>query len=107
MNINKFTQKSMQAVQDCEKLAFEYGNQEIDEEHLIVALLRQDDSLFAKLITKMEIQLSYFTNRAEADLEKKTKVSGGNGQHYISSALNKVLISAEDEVENATQSKAQ
>ena len=97
MNINKFTQKSMQAVQDCEKLAFEYGNQEIDEEHLIVALLRQDDSLFAKLITKMEIQLSYFTNRAEADLEKKTKVSGGNGQHYISSALNKVLISAEDE----------
>ena len=51
MNINKFTQKSMQAVQDCEKLAYQYGNQEIDQEHLIVALLHQEDSLFAKLIT--------------------------------------------------------
>ena len=56
MNINKFTQKSMQAVQDCEKLAYQYGNQEIDQEHLIVALLHQEDSLFAKLITKMDIQ---------------------------------------------------
>ena len=95
MNINKFTQKSMQAVQDCEKLAYEYGNQEIDQEHLLYALLTQEDSLIAKLITKMEIQLEYFTERAQQALEKKTKVSGGN--LYISNALNKVLISAEDE----------
>lgn len=73
MNINKFTQKSMQAVQDCEKLAYQYGNQEIDQEHLIVALLHQEDSLFAKLITKMDIQLEYFENRAVQTLEKKVK----------------------------------
>ncbi len=85
----------MQAVQDCEKLAYEYGNQEIDQEHLLYALLTQEDSLIAKLITKMEIQLEYFTERAQQALEKKTKVSGGN--LYISNALNKVLISAEDE----------
>ena len=97
MNINKFTQKSMQAVQDCEKLAYQYGNQEIDQEHLIVALLHQEDSLFAKLITKMDIQLEYFENRAVQTLEKKIKVSGGNGQLYVSNALNKVLVSAEDE----------
>ncbi len=98
MNINKFTQKSMQAVQDCEKLAYEYGNQEIDQEHLLAALLRQEDSLLAKLITKMEIQLEYFSNRVDQDLEKKVKVSGsGAGQHYVSNALNKVLVSAEDE----------
>lgn len=96
MNINKFTQKSMQAVQDCEKLAYEYGNQEIDQEHLLYALLTQEDSLFAKLITKMEIQLTYFTDSAKSALEKKTKVSGG-GQRYISNALNQVLINAEDE----------
>lgn len=95
MNINKFTQKSMQAVQNCEKLAYEYGNQEIDQEHLLYALLTQEDSLIAKLITKMEIQLDYFTDRAQQALEKKTKVSGGN--LYISNALNKVLIHAEDE----------
>ena len=95
MNINKFTQKSMQAVQDCEKLAYEYGNQEIDQEHLLYALVTQEDSLIAKLITKMEIQLEYFTERAHQALEKKTKVSGGN--LYISNALNKVLIRAEDE----------
>ena len=85
----------MQAVQNCEKLAYEYGNQEIDQEHLLYALLTQEDSLIAKLITKMEIQLEYFTERAQQALEKKTKVSGGN--LYISNALNKVLISAEDE----------
>ena len=97
MNINKFTQKSMQAVQDCEKLAYQYGNQEIDQEHLIVALLHQENSLFAKLITKMDIQLEYFENRAVQTLEKKVKVFGGNGQLYVSNALNKVLVSAEDE----------
>ncbi len=96
MNINKFTQKSMQAVQECEKLAYEYGNQEIDQEHLLYALLTQEDSLFAKLITKMEIQLTYFVDSAKQALEKKTKVSGG-GQLYISNDLNKVLINAEDE----------
>ena len=85
----------MQAVQNCEKLAYEYGNQEIDQEHLLYALLTQEDSLIAKLITKMEIQLDYFTDRAQQALEKKTKVSGGN--LYISNALNKVLIHAEDE----------
>ncbi len=96
MNINKFTQKSMQAVQDCEKLAYEYGNQEIDQEHLLYALLTQEDSLLAKLVTKMEIQVQYFIDSARQALEKKTKVSGG-GQLYISNALNKVLVSAEDE----------
>ena len=84
MNINKFTQKSMQAVQDCEKLAYQYGNQEIDQEHLIVALLHQEDSLFAKLITKMDIQLEYFENRAVQTLEKGTCKrrgrSKGNGR---------------------------
>ena len=71
MNINKFTQKSMQAVQDCEKLAYQYGNQEIDQEHLIVALLHQEDSLFAKLITKMDIQLEYFEKQSSSDTCKK------------------------------------
>ena len=85
----------MQAVQDCEKLAYEYGNQEIDQEHLLYALLTQEDSLIAKLITKMEIQLEYFTERAQQALEKKTKVSGSN--LYISNKLNKKLISAENE----------
>ena len=77
MNISKFTQKSVQAVQDCEKLAYEYGNQEIDQEHLLLALLTQEDSLLAQLITKMEIQLTYFTDRVKQAVEKKTKVSGG------------------------------
>ena len=96
MNISKFTQKSVQAVQDCEKLAYEYGNQKIDQEHLLLALLTQEDSLLAQLITKMEIQLTYFTDRVKQAVEKKTKVSGG-GQVYISNALNQVLIYAEDE----------
>ena len=99
MNISKFTQKSVQAVQDCEKLAYEYGNQEIDQEHLLLALLTQEDSLLAQLITKMEIQLTYFTDRVKQAVEKKTKVSGG-GQVYISNALNQVLIYAEDEAKS-------
>ena len=86
----------MQAIQDAEKLSFEYGNQEIDQEHLLMALLRQEDSLLSGLITKMEIQLPYFTDRVEQDLKKKVKVSG-NVQHYASAALNQVLINAEDE----------
>lgn len=96
MNIQKFTQKSLQAVQDCEKIAYEYGNQEIDQEHLLYALLTQEDSLIRKLVTKMEIQAEYFQNRVEQGLEKRVKVSGG-GQLYVSSALNKVLVGAEDE----------
>ncbi len=95
MNIQKFTQKSMQAIQDCEKLAYEYGNQEIEQEHLLVALLRQDDGLIPKLIEKMEINKQHFMDNAERHLAKRVKVSGG--QIYIGQMLNKVLITAEDE----------
>ena len=96
MNINKFTQKSLQAVEGCQKLAFEYGNQEIEQEHLLYSLLTMEDSLISKLIEKMEIQLQYFTNQAEALLAKRTKVQGG--QPYVGQDLNKVLISAENEL---------
>ena len=96
MNINKFTQKSMEAVQNCEKLAYEYGNQQIDQPHLLYSLLTLEDSLIMKLITKMGIQGDMFKNEAKQVIEKLTKVSGG-GQLYISNDLNKVLINAEDE----------
>ena len=96
MNINKFTQKSMEAVQNCEKLAYEYGNQEIDQEHLLYSLLTIEDSLIAKLVEKMEIHLPSFIERAKKALEQKTKVSG-DVQLMISQSLNKVLVSAEDE----------
>ena len=96
MNINKFTQKSIQAVQGCEKLAYEYGNQQIGQEHLLVSLLQLEDSLILKLITKMEISGEQFLNEAEQILNKMPKVSGG-GQVYINNDLNKVLINAEDE----------
>ncbi|MCD2493055.1 ATP-dependent chaperone ClpB [Lacrimispora sp. NSJ-141] len=96
MNINKFTQNSLQAVQNCEKLAYEYGNQEIDQEHLLSSLLSLDDSLIKKLIVKMEIQPEYFVNRVDEALNKKVKVSG-DSKLYVSSDLNKVLINAEDE----------
>lgn len=95
MNISKFTQKSMQAVNDCEKLAYEYGNQEIEQEHLLYSLLTQEDSLILKLIEKMEINKEHFLNNAEEHLKKRVKVSGG--QVYIGQNLNKVLINAEDE----------
>ena len=95
MNIQKFTQKSMEAIQDCEKLAYEYGNQEIEQEHLLVALLQQEDGLILKLIEKMEIQKEHFVDNAIRHLEARAKVSGG--QVYVGQALNKVLISAEDE----------
>ena len=95
MNIQKFTQKSVQAVQSCEKLAYEYGNQEIEQEHLLYSLLILEDSLILKLVEKMEIQKEHFLNRAEAALQKRTKVQGG--QVYVGQDLNKVLISAEDE----------
>ena len=95
MNISKFTQKSMEAVQGCEKLAYEYGNQEIEQEHLLYSLLTIEDSLILKLIEKMEIQKQHFVNRVEQALRQRTKVQGG--QVYIGQYLNKVLISAEDE----------
>ena len=95
MNINKFTQNSMQAVQGCEKVAYEYGNQEIEQEHLLYALVTQNDSLILKLLEKMEIQKELFINRVEEALRKRTKVQGG--QVYIGQDLNKALIHAEDE----------
>ncbi len=95
MNISKFTQNSIQAVERCEKLAYEYGNQEIEQEHLLYSLLTIEDSLILKLIEKMEIQKEYFVNRVKQALEKRVKVQGG--QVYIGQYLNKVLISAEDE----------
>ena len=95
MNINKFTQKSMQAVEGCEKLAYEYGNQEIEQEHLLYSLLTIEDSLISKLVEKMEIQKDHFVQRVQEALEKRTKVQGG--KVYIGEHLNKVLIHAEDE----------
>ena len=95
MNINKFTQKSMEAVQRCEKLAYEYGNQEIDQEHFLYSLLTIEESLIAKLIDKMEINRDQFVSQTQQLIEKKPKVSGG--QVYISKSLNEVLVSAEDE----------
>ena len=95
MNIQKFTQNSLQAVQSCEKVAYEYGNQEISQEHLLYALLTQDDSLILKLLEKMNIQKEFFINRVEQALNKRAKVQGG--QIYMSQDLNQVLIHAEDE----------
>ena len=95
MNISKFTQKSVQAVQDLEKIAYEYGNQEIEEEHLLYALLTQEDSLILKLIEKMEIQKEYFIDTVKKALDAKVKVSGG--QLHFGQYLNKALVSAEDE----------
>lgn len=98
MNINKFTQKSMEAVKNCEKLAYEYGNQQIEQEHLLCSLLTVEDSLILKLITKMNIQKEAFLNETAKAIGKLPKVSGG--QLYISNDLNKVLISAEDEAKS-------
>ena len=92
MNINKFTQKSLQAVQDCEKVALEYGNQEIEQEHLLYALLVQDDSLILKLMEKMGIDKNAMVNRVEEAIRKRTKVQGG--QQYVGQDLNKALIHA-------------
>ena len=95
MNISKFTQKSLQAVQDLEKTAYEFGNQEVEQEHLLYNLLHQEDSLILKLIEKMEIQKEHFLDRIEQALNARTKVSGG--QPYIGQYLNKALVTAEDE----------
>ena len=95
MNISKFTQKSMKAVEGCEKLAIEYGNQEIEQEHLLYSLLTIEDSLISKLIEKMEINLQYFTNCVEQAVQKRVKVQGG--QLQVGPDLNKALLRAEDE----------
>ena len=95
MNLSKFTQKSIEAVNGCEKLAYEFGNQEVDQEHLLYSLLTIEDSLILKLIEKMEINKEHFVDRSRQALQKKTKVSGG--QLYMSQSLNQVLITAEDE----------
>ena len=95
MNISKFTQKSLQAVQALEKTAYDFGNQEIEQEHLLYNLLHQDDSLILKMIEKMEINKEHFLNRVETALNDRVKVSGG--QPYIGQYLNKALINAEDE----------
>ena len=95
MNIQKFTQKSIEAVNNCEKVAMDYGNQEIEQEHLLYSLLTIEDSLIIKLIEKMGISKESFIQRVEQGLAKRTKVSGGNP--YVGQYLNKVLLSAEDE----------
>ena len=98
MNISKFTQKSIEAVQNLEKVAYSYGNQEIEQEHLLYSLLKQEDSLILKLIEKMDINKDYFINTVEKALDEKVKVSGGElrfGQY-----LNKALVNAEDEAKS-------
>ena len=95
MNIQKFTQKSIEAINSCEKIAMDYGNQEIEQEHLLMALLRQENGLIPSLISKMNIDVAQFTNAVDAALQARVKVQGGDlriGQH-----LNYVLTYAEDE----------
>ena len=95
MNISRFTQKSMEAVNNCERIAYEFGNQEIEQEHLLYSLLTLEDSLILKLVEKMEMNKQAFLSRVEAALNKRVKVQGG--KLYIGEALNKALISSEDE----------
>ena len=97
MNIQKFTQKSVEAINNCEKLAYDYGNQEIEQEHLLVALLQQEEGLIPKLIEKMEIDVQHFTKNAISKLDAHVKVSGSNSNVYVGKDLNNVLIHAEDE----------
>ena len=98
MNISRFTQKSIEAVNNCEKLAYEFGNQEIEQEHLLYSLLTLEDSLILKLVEKMEIDKQAFLNRVENAIAKRVKVQGG--KLYIGEALNKTLISSEDEAKH-------
>ena len=95
MNISRFTQKSTEAVQECEKVAMEFGNQELSEEHLLMGLLRIEDSLILNLIEKMGINTEHFVNRVNEEIAKKPKVQGG--QPYVGEYLNKALTFAEDE----------
>ena len=98
MNIQKFTQKSIEAINGCEKLAYDYGNQEIEQEHLLVSLLQQEDGLIPKLIEKMEIDVQHFTENAKNKLAARVKVSGASANVYVGKDLNNVLIHAEDEI---------
>ncbi len=95
MNISRFTQKSSEAIQNTEKLAMEYGNQEIEQEHLLLALLNLEDSLILKLVEKMEINTEHFKERVISEIGKRPKVQGGKA--YIGEYLNKALNFAEDE----------
>ncbi|MCH5271519.1 MAG: ATP-dependent chaperone ClpB [Lachnospiraceae bacterium] len=95
MNISKFTQKSVEAVEGCQKLAYEYGNQEIEQEHLLYSLLTIEDSLILKLVEKMEIHKEHFLNRVEEALNRRVKVQGG--ELHVGADLNKALLAAEDE----------
>ena len=92
MNIQKFTQKSVEAINNCEKLAYDYGNQEIEQEHLLVALLQQEEGLIPKLIEKMEIDVQHFTQNAISKLDARVKVSGSNSNVYVGKDLNNVLF---------------
>jgi ATP-dependent Clp protease ATP-binding subunit ClpB len=96
MNISKFTQKSIEAVQDAEKLSADYGNQQITEEHFLLALMQQEEGLIPKLFQKMDIDVNYFTNDATMMVQNLPKVSGG-GQQYVDRYLNDVLLHGEDE----------
>ena len=98
MNIQKFTQKSVEAINGCEKLAYDYGNQEIEQEHMLMSLLTQEDGLIPKLIEKMEINLEHFKNNVKGKLSARVKVSGG--QIFMGKDLNNALIHAEDEAKN-------
>ena len=95
MNIQKFTQKSLDAINSLEKITYDHGNQEIAQIHLLYAMLTQEDGIMPKLIEKMEINLEHFTENVESHIGKRPKVSGGNA--YIGNKLNKILVSAEDE----------
>ena len=95
MNIQKFTQKSIEAINNCEKIAYDYGNQEIDQEHLLYSLMTIEDSLIANLIEKMNIDKDIFLKNIEQLLNQKNKVSG-DVKLYISNDLNKVLVNAEE-----------
>ena len=98
MNIQKFTQKSLEAINNIEKITYEFGNQEMMQEHLLLALLRQEEGTIPKLIEKMEINLPHFQKNVESHIERRPKVSGGNA--FVGDKLNKVLINAEDEAKS-------
>ena len=102
MNIKKFTQKSIETISRCEKLAYEYGNQQIEQEHLLYALLTVEDSLILKLIEKMGIPTQTFVQGAETLLSRCPKVQG-DAQVYVGNELNKVLLSAEDEAQSCPE----
>lgn len=96
MNISKFTQRSIEAVNNCEKIAYDFSHQALEEEHLIYSLITIEDSLIKRLIDKMDINSEVFLQQVVGLLNKKPKVSG-SAQIYMSNDLNKALIYAEDE----------